>query len=382
MKILLIGEVYSENLGDGVLCQTVNKVILSQYPDAKIIMFDISGKTDYDAYYESFNCNQMRKMYYRLAYRIPVLNQNKIFKAIGKDAERHIRVVAGLKSLIKENTFDLAIFAGGSLFMNYFAGVIYLIVNMLSRAKINVLFHACGMSDLSDDSEFLLKRALKKENVKWISLRDSYERFVNKFESQAVVERTNDTALSCRSYFEPRFQKTTELGIGVIDRPELYLLQKNMIQSFLKSDLNWRIFTNGSITDYRTAVKILDEINVDEEKKKKLLLPRPGTPGELVQTIVEFEYIISFRMHSQIIASSYGIPSFGIVWDNKVFEMYSKLGFPECCVDPKNVEIEEMVNIIRYVDPDALKNKAQSCGKASEECLLKGIEYCLLNVPM
>ena len=46
MKVLLIGEVYSENLGDPLLCGTVEHLIRQRYPDAEIVNFDMSGMVD------------------------------------------------------------------------------------------------------------------------------------------------------------------------------------------------------------------------------------------------------------------------------------------------------------------------------------------------
>ena len=52
MKILLVGEFYSDNLGDPLLCQTVQKLILQDYPDARIIPFDLTGRVSETEYYE------------------------------------------------------------------------------------------------------------------------------------------------------------------------------------------------------------------------------------------------------------------------------------------------------------------------------------------
>ena len=37
MKILLIGEYYSENLGDPLLCQSVERILAEGYPEAEIV---------------------------------------------------------------------------------------------------------------------------------------------------------------------------------------------------------------------------------------------------------------------------------------------------------------------------------------------------------
>jgi len=59
MKILLIGEVYSENLGDGIICETVANLIKNAYPNCEIIMGDLSGKSGY----EQNNIKQKMKKY-------------------------------------------------------------------------------------------------------------------------------------------------------------------------------------------------------------------------------------------------------------------------------------------------------------------------------
>ena len=44
MKILLIGERYSANLGDGIICETVESLLRNHYKKSEVIMADISGK--------------------------------------------------------------------------------------------------------------------------------------------------------------------------------------------------------------------------------------------------------------------------------------------------------------------------------------------------
>lgn len=51
----------------------------------------------------------------------------------------------------------------------------------------------------------------------------------------------------------------------------------------------------------------------------------------LVKTISRFQSIISFRLHSHIIAASLGIPSVAVVWDDKVRGFFGKIGHPERC---------------------------------------------------
>lgn len=46
---------------------------------------------------------------------------------------------------------------------------------------------------------------------------------------------------------------------------------------------------------------------------------------ELVDVIATCEYIISFRLHSLILAAAYDIPSIGLVWDSKVTSFFETI---------------------------------------------------------
>ena len=60
-------------------------------------------------------------------------------------------------------------------------------------------------------------------------------------------------------------------------------------------------------------------------------MPVPSKPEELVKTISQFKSIVSFRLHSHIIAASLNIPSVSVVWDDKVRIFFEKIGHPERC---------------------------------------------------
>lgn len=47
MNILVIGEYYSSNLGDGVICQTVVALLKQRYSNSNIDIADISNEVDY-----------------------------------------------------------------------------------------------------------------------------------------------------------------------------------------------------------------------------------------------------------------------------------------------------------------------------------------------
>ena len=377
MKILLIGEYYSSNLGDPVLCKTVESVIQNSYPNAEIVIFDISGRTNYNTFYEPIKYSFSQKWYMRFSYRLPMIcNLSARLRICKLDESRHLRVACMLNHYLDNQQFDLAIFAGGSLFMDYFAGVIELICRKLYHADVPVIFHACGMSTLTKDTKKVLQYALNYKNVKRISLRDSYDLFQSLFKSHAIITQTYDTALLCSEIFNVEYKKTTDYGIGIIADEQYYNFQKHLIFCFFNSSKNWKLFTNGSAADERFADMIFSDLGISNSEDYRM--PRPKTAKELIQTITSFEQIISFRMHSHIIASSYGIPNYGYIWNPKVAEQYKKLGLGGNCAIPEGApDIAEMSMRLKETNPVFLKSSALARGNLSADCLLDEVLYCL-----
>ena len=374
MKILLIGEYYSDNLGDPLLCQTVESIIKDAYPQAEVIPFDMSGKTSQTSTYLLGDYDLGTKIFLKLIQLFPeIFLKSAFFRAYKANEHRYLRVWCTLNELLKLHKFDLAIFAGGSLFMDYFAGVIYMIVKRLGSTKI--IFHACGMSRLDADSEYLLNYALRSKNIRSISLRDSYMRFLDLFPTHAEVIETYDTALGCSNYYNPAPTHIADYGIGLMEHSSFAEQQKQLILQLLESKVSWKVFTNGARHDYVHAKKILAECGITECQMNDYLVPRPCSSDEFVTTVTQFKKIISFRMHSLIVANSFGIPCFGFAWDYKVVDLFEKLGLPHNYATEKISfgEIENTLNK-RISDTRAI---AAAQSKESQICLIQSVSKAL-----
>lgn len=374
MKILLIGEYYSNNLGDPVLCRTVERSILDVFPDAQIIPFDMSGKTGFDTYFKPTHYSYAQKWYFRLAYRAPFLLRHfPLCRVIQQDTDRYMRTMCMLDNALEQQSFDLAVFAGGSIFMDYFAGIIYGMLRRFSRLKIPVIFHACGMSHLTRDATNVLQKALSYNNIISISLRDSYSHFIEQFHVHTNVSETFDTGLACSKYFTPNQSNFADIGIGVIGIPAYFEFQKSLICSIQELGCSWKIFTNGSPGDWNTAIHILTDLGIPISEQGNYIVCRPKNAEDLIKTVTGFHRIISFRMHSQIIAASYNIPSFGFVWDEKIKAFYTKIGMPNNCTIPNSPiswkEIEQRVR----VNGDQLGHSAITAGEHSQRSLINQI---------
>lgn len=80
-------------------------------------------------------------------------------------------------------------------------------------------------------------------------------------------------------------------------------------------------------------------------------------------------------MHSQIIAASFGIPCYGISWDNKISEFFSKLGFPQ----NESVHVKgllEMQTALQGCCPEMRRNALQQA-EISKNHLFEEIEAAI-----
>ncbi|WP_172635009.1 polysaccharide pyruvyl transferase family protein [Amphibacillus xylanus] len=70
-------------------------------------------------------------------------------------------------------------------------------------------------------------------------------------------------------------------------------------------------------------------MNYKEEDLSRYIVQAPKRPKELVDIISSFRGIISFRLHSHIVACSLGVPGVSIMWDKKVKYFYENIQKPE-----------------------------------------------------
>ncbi len=370
MNILLIGEYFSSNLGDPLLCSTVKKIIHNHFPDAQITPFDLSGRINFTELYP-LEFSFFEKCFLKLSNELTKLfSLSKLYQKYKKSELRYLRTLFHLKSLLKENDFELAIFAGGSLFMDYFIPLIFIITKILKRNKTKIIFHACGTGQMDKHDKKLLKYFLNDENVISISARDSYDFINNLLKNKSKLIETYDTALNSPSFFKADSSKSFDLGIGIMGNGN-FLFQKELVNLFLNSTFNWKLFTNGAEYDYNAAKKILSELGINATEHHKYLLPRPTTPEQLINDINSFNKIISFRMHSLIVACSYGIPLIGINWDKKVVEFMTKMQLSKFCYNPdKNFSMTG----IDFPDSKVIKANAKNQGNISETHLIQSIK--------
>lgn len=376
MKILIIGERYSSNLGDPIICESVEWLIKREIPNVKISFLDLSAREDYG--YELSNkklvnsgrISSLKKKLSISLTKLGVDTEYIKFKRIHKNKIRYF------DDFFKDNNdIDLAIFAGGQMFKDTFIFPIATVVKYLNIKNIPVLFNACGYGEItSRKMSNILGKTLRCENVSLISSRDDVNS-INLLlaDKHKKVIKTYDPALWTSEVYKVEKQESGIIGLGVMfahnmKYKEMLEFWTKIISELETRNTKWKLFCNGPVKDYEFAKHILRNMKYKEDDIAKYVVQPPKRPEELVNIISNFSGIISFRLHSHIVAYALDIPGIGVLWDKKVQYFYDSIEYSNSCV-----RIDENINVIL--------DKVQKMGKVSYNDKLKESQQLhLLNL--
>jgi len=357
-RIVICGEIFSSNLGDGVIAECLSYMLKRIVPDCAVVLFDLAGRHGFVARKESMEvaADPLRQLH-RFFYRTSVLWRRGItyllwyFSFRGKF--RHI-----LRERLKHS--DALIIGGGQLIMDNdlsFPLRISEAVNCASEARLPICFYACGFgAEWSRPGVKRFQKALRNPGVAWISLRDRFSRdaFVNQFGERLVKEISFDPALVCAEVFGvERNNSSRVIGIGItspdvfqqrfpgkkVDNNAWLEFWSGLIERLEDHGMQVRLFTNGSPED---ATFMNSIVNNSPGAVGRADIPK--TPLELVQLIAGYRGVISHRLHANIIAFSLGVPSVGLGWDPKVEAFSVMSGRSEFFLPPNEIDIEKTVN--------------------------------------
>ena len=255
--------------------------------------------------------------------------------------------------ILYKNKYDLCVFVGGSLFMDYFCLPIYKIIKTCDKRDIPIIFNSCGISN-NENIIFkkLMSCALKKSVVKYVSLRDGYESFQKRYHYNSEIIKSHDIAINCSTIYSIQkldCSQTIGLGVMYIEKyeKELFVFWRDVIKNLEKRNIKYKVFCNGDIYDYN----FINKMYVKGIFKKDKIEIRPKKPIDLVDLIANYRCVISFRLHSHIIAASLEIPSVAIVWNAKVIEFFNQINRSECCFYIQS-DIDEIIDCALNTDID------------------------------
>jgi polysaccharide pyruvyl transferase WcaK-like protein len=369
MKISVVGEYFSSNLGDPVIVDSVEYIIKQIDNTIEVNIVDLNGRNSRNLSINASHKKRSKIINMKVKSKILMCARSakNFVNWIYKDKKR---IEKYYSSKFKDS--NLIIIAGGQLIMNNnlsFPLRLYSIIKFAKKNNIPVYFNACGIQKYKKDTfgVKILKKVLNDDSVKRITTRDDIEMLKKYVGFNKRTEKVIDSAVICgETYNIKKNIKSDIVGLGLIspdmysryaDRTgdstylvseeELLIFWKELIDALNTKNIKWRIFTNGAENDILFAEKLANFIGIDQSNKIEYIEKQPKEPKDLIKSISEFKTIISHRLHSHIIAYSLGIPSIGLIWDKKTVDFANEVGRDEFFINIKTISIEQIIKIIR-----------------------------------
>jgi hypothetical protein len=342
-KILLIGASFSDNLGDGALCETMQSLLGAQF---NVTLLDIYGRQDYPR--QSSICADTVEAHYQKACakikaRNLVLGLGVWPNTSGTKAKLE-RLANRMEELSGSEGFDAIVFGGGALFKGVFLNYMEQIFRS-NKNRVPVIFNACGVDYGMLPVEWKrLGAMLSNDCVRRISVRDGGDLLLQKYPALTFTDSI-DPAVMADTVYEPAAARE-DVGVGIMLSHKYGYRQQmafwlGVLRALEEKQLPWRAFTNGGFEDQAFAEAVLREGQFPAER----LLPRPTEPKALYEALSGFRAILSMRLHSIILSYAARTPAVAVVWDEKVTAFCKKIGTADSCFS-MDTEPERLVKAL------------------------------------
>lgn len=368
MKYVIAAVPYSDNLGDGVIAANLSDCIRRKNKHNIVSLCDISYRSEVASFK---NKDTGMKFFLKLPrairqFVVVLFFSSKYFRHGGK--------------YLKEKLVDCdeLLIGGGQLISDVdfnFPLKLYFLIRIAEKFDIKTSIVSVGVAARwSCVGRLLMKRVLTSKVIMKISVRDEFSKknLATRFGiDDAVI--LPDPALMCSISAgggflnKPSLGEEKILGLGVADINGLNYSSDiinnqddnsieyicSIVDMACLNEYTVYLFTNGAIEDERF---LYDEI-IPKLKLKGLgfkVLPRCKNINDLVDFIKNTNRIVAYRLHANIIASSFNIPYFAVGWDNKVLS-YFKLQDRESYVFNSLSELSDAFDVV-INDPVSISN--------------------------
>lgn len=392
MKVIICTARYSDNLGDGVISDSVAYLVNGGKSSIEVFHLDISGRLGYD---ESVSCEKpLSKKLFHLSpgFFRPFITLFGWFFIFKKRIIREIQ-------RIKFSEADLLIFGGGQLVSDIglnFPLKISFICRIAQKSSLSYGFNAVGVAkDFSFLAKRLFKNVFDSDSCRFISVRDQGSlNNLGLLTSRTDVGFTVDSGLwAPEAYGLPLLEKESlckplTIGIGVSDPAELashvvnghqntfdYLsFWSELIQHVLSAGYQPVVFTNGSRDDYNFLIKLKAFLQSQDLLDKVQFTERFVYPKQLVTFISSLDGVLSHRLHANIIAHSFLIPAVALAWDQKVKAYYELIERPHWCVSDQ-LPAKEIASVLFSAFEEKIeREKIDQLRSRSKEMLAKQLK--------
>ena len=175
MKVAVIGLYYAPNLGDAVICDCVMDWMREAFPDARIDLVDIEGKTEFPQQAGMpLRELKIRQVKTKIEYW---LTEHRLIDMMYFWNKRDVDARQKYYEKVAKKRYDAAIFAGGQLFMDWLSMDVSAFIKEFDKVHTPVFLNACGTGKAASwRIRNSLKENLSRSAVKFVSSRDDVKR--------------------------------------------------------------------------------------------------------------------------------------------------------------------------------------------------------------
>lgn len=393
-RIAVCGEIFSSNLGDGVIFDSI-KYLLSKH-NIEAVPLDLSGRSKWQPPSPLHNDNVSTGMK-GLILQPLVRNSSKLRRSYS-----YIKWYSVSKRISESkwdniiSSCDAVIIGGGQLLTDIdfgFPPKIYEIYKIAKRLKKPLAIYGCGVDGpWSIPAQHMYKKTL--EYAKYISVRDAYSReiILKNIGNKSPVEVHPDPGFIAFYAYNESIQKSENIigfNIQPVSHfrafvPSLKRLSEEsyvnfwvrLIQGAYAEGYEPLIITNGDNNDFLQAKSVQSELfNLGIKSE---VLPRATSPSQLIQQLSPIPILVSTRMHAGIIAYSLGSKVFAISWDKKVKNVWSTIASSYNVVDAEVLLKKDPWEYFKALMKDNVRDDKKLI--SIDRCIQSSINECLTSL--
>lgn len=357
-RIAIAGEIFSANMGDRAIHGCMLYLTRLLCPAADTISIDISGREPHADENASLHLSQRIALLAAVpGFRLPIMMMKII--------HHQMKGMQGqFQKLRRElETADMLIIGGGQLLMDdalNFPLKIFSLTRQAQALDLPYHFSACGVGKAwSRLGGRMLRRSLAPAQS--ITLRDHLSSELLATLAPGVERTvTFDPAIWAASVYpvQAADRSASRFGLGVLNPgdgnryfPREKLFSKgdwtnmwvDLLERLADGDQPVEVFTTGDPADFLFAKELFD-IAQRKGWGQVSLAPFPASPEALTASLNGYSVVAAARLHAAILANAYGIPSVGLVWDQKIRSYYEQSGRSDVCFNLMGLDPADVVN--------------------------------------
>lgn len=367
MRVYLLNVKYSENLGDGVISDCLEYLLLRSRFKPEIVVFDLSRKNSFPRPDDYVNSKTKKQMFVEFCRR------SHVFKLVIPLLNFAYSILL-LKGIRKALSPDIVFIGGGQLVADaeqFFSGRLFVpVLYMKMKLDVKIVFYSIGVSSkIRSFGRLIFKRLLTKSEI-----------YVRDEMSREEVEKTfclksdvvPDVGILASLVYSLVPNEGNDVGFCVSSPLALSLHSSeatilygvsfyiDKIKTLIDGGRRVSLFTNGLEEDDLFMRVVMDKyVSIYGTTDSLVMENRFLKPEQLVKFISSCEYIFAHRMHACIVATSYGIPAFGFGWDVKLESFYRDSKISHLFVSANEASAANCLDLINAVDPILVRKTAE-----------------------